>query len=81
MRIVSVPPKELKMTTTPPHTVVTGTSINATCETDSANPSANIRWSLNSTSLQNGIAYKILSTEKEGNNNAKVTSSSIFSKF
>ena len=65
------------MTTTPPHTVLNGTSISANCETDSANPSAHIRWSLNSTILQNSFLYKIESTEKKGEYNAKATSSSI----
>ena len=65
------------MTTKPPTTVVTGTLIQASCETDSANPPAHIIWGNSSNRFQNGDQYNIVSTVKNGLYNAKVSSSSI----
>lgn len=65
------------MTTKPIKSVVTGSLIQATCETDSASPPAHIVWSHYSTLLQNGDQYSIVSTEKDGKYNAKNSSSSI----
>ena len=54
-----------------PTRAVTGSLIEATCETDSANPPAHIQWSIDTAVVKNSDQYRIESTAQVGNYNAK----------
>ena len=69
--------KYINMTDKPASVVNINNTVQMRCETDSANPTAQIIWNLSGAYLSNSIEYRITAWTQQGDFNAKKTISTL----
>ena len=78
LSFIAVPPSELKMLQQFRSPVERGRTVQAICQTDSANPTPNIHWRKNNEIITNHMNSLIITTrEKPGDYNANYISSTL----